>query len=482
MQALLTGSNNTALGHQAGYNMTTASHNTLAGYLAGYTNVTGDFVTAAGYETLYNNLAPANSAMGFRSMKFNTTGLYNTAIGYAALLNNGVGNFNTAIGSEALRTMNGTYSAADCTGLGSIRASDPDTGHCYFRQSNPGAGTAAESVCTAASPGSYPAVISTAAEHSIVNGICSGICWLGADDSLATGEFRWKYADLAGLQFWQGNSSGNVVNELYVKWSSTVQPSAPNTCIVTGSTGFFTLSCSTTSIFALCEREPTYTSSYNTAIGSSALYGTTNGSRNTAIGFETLKSNTTGSDNTAAGYQALLNNTTGSQNIAIGYQAGPSTSGLSNTIALGNGASVTASNKIRVGNTSVTAISGQVAFTATSDMRLKTDIMPSDLGLDFIMKLKPVSYRLKQGNGRLDYGFLAQDIEAALDGRITNMITRREDEMRTYQFRAADLIAPLVKALQEQDATITRLQTKIDAIKAARLAKACTKHNAEGRE
>ena len=251
---------------------------------------------------------------------------------------------------------------------------------------------------------------------------------------------------------------------------------------MSATSGNWSVSGCTSTLLSVCEREPAYKSSYNTAAGYQALTNATDGNNNTAIGYQALLANTTGSDNTAVGHQALSANTTGSQNVAVGYQAGPTVNNLSNTIALGNGASVTASNTVRVGNSSITAITGQVAFSAPSDMRLKKDIEPADLGLDFIMGLKPVSYRLKQGNGRLDYGFLAQDIEASLDGRITNMITRRNDEMRTYQLRASDLIAPLVKALQEQDATIIRLQAKIDAIKSARMAKACTKENAEGRE
>ncbi len=482
MTNLVAGSNNTVIGHDAGYNMTTASHNTLAGYQAGYTNQAGDFVTAAGYQALYVNLAPANTALGYRTLYSNTNGLYNTAIGYAGLTNNSVGNFNTAVGSDALRNLNGTYSAATCTGLGAAAtATDPATGHCYYTMNSSVTWSDAQAACAA--NGDYLAVVSSRAEQVIVNTVGDGYAaWLGANDANVPGEWRWRGGDLNGIQMWQGDVSGSPTNDLYQNWQPG-GPAATTGCVrKTVTAGFWVSSTCASLRQYICEREPTYTSSYNTAIGGQSLYAATSGGQNTALGFQALNGNTTGSDNTAAGYQALSTNTTGSNNTAIGYMAGPTANNLSNTIALGNGAQVTGSNKIRVGDTSVTTISGQVAFTATSDMRVKKDIHPSDLGLDFIMGLKPVSYRLKQGNGRLDYGFLAQDIEASLDGRMTNMITRREDEMKTYQLRSADLIAPLVKALQEQDATIERLQAKIDAIKTARLTKACTKQNAEGRE
>ncbi len=483
MQALLTGSKNTVVGHEAGYNMTNASHNTLAGFRAGYFNVTGNYVTAAGYEALLQNLAPANTALGYQALLGNSRGLYNTAIGYVSMQANTVGNFNTAVGSETLLALNGTYPAASCSGLGAAATvTDTATGHCYYRLSSTQTRASAQAACQA--NGDYLAVVSSSTENSLILSIGSGQSWLGAKDDAVEGEWRWQNGDLDNIQLWQGAAAGSNSNDLYTNWNLNEPSNAGGVqhCLVmsTSLQAWDDSSCTST-YSGICEREPTYTSSYNTAIGYQAIKNTADGNYNTAIGYQALMRNVTGSDNTAAGYQALYYNQTGSNNTAIGYGAGPLVQNLTNTTAIGNGAEVTLSNTIRVGNTSVTTISGQVAFTATSDMRVKKDIAPSDLGLDFIMGLKPVSYRLKQGNGRLDYGFLAQDIEASLDGRITNMITRREDEMKTYQLRSADLIAPLVKALQEQDAIIKRLEDKIAAIKAKRVA-ACTKHDAEGRE
>ncbi len=477
MTQATTGAYNTAIGHHAGLYMTTASHNTLAGSQAGAFNQTGDFVTAAGFQASLQNLAPANTALGYQALLGNSSGLYNTAIGYVALQANTVGNFNTAVGSEALVALNGTYSAATCTGLGAAAtATDTATGHCYYKIATAVTWASARSACQA--NGDYLAVITSAAEQAIVQSANGGSnSWIGASDSPA-GEWRWQTGEMSGLQFWQGDNTGVATNGMYTNWDGS-QPSTLSKCVRVSSTnGRWSWNNCGASLGYMCEREPSYASSYNTAIGTGALRNSADGNRNTAVGYQALMRNVTGSDNTAAGYQALYFNQTGSQNTAIGYGAGPLIGNANNTVALGNGAEITASNTIRVGNTSITAITGQVAFSAPSDARLKKDIAPSDLGLDFIMGLKPVSYRLKQGNGRLDYGFLAQDIEEKLDGRITNMITRRNDEMKTYQLRASDLIAPLVKALQEQDAIIQRLQSKIDAIKAAR---ACTTQNAEGR-
>ena len=59
----------------------------------------------------------------------------------------------------------------------------------------------------------------------------------------------------------------------------------------------------------------------NTAMGTNALIGLTDGSANTASGYEVLRANTTGYHNSAFGAFALYNNTSGFNNIAFGLQA-----------------------------------------------------------------------------------------------------------------------------------------------------------------
>ena len=109
-----------------------------------------------------------------------------------------------------------------------------------------------------------------------------------------------------------------------------------------------------------------------------SLPGVTISSSNTAIGGGALFSNATGNFNTASGGSALSGNTTGSLNTAIGFGADVSTDGLINATAIGSGALVNASNKIRLGNSSVTVIEGQVGFTASSDATKKENFQPVD--------------------------------------------------------------------------------------------------------
>jgi hypothetical protein len=125
----------------------------------------------------------------------------------------------------------------------------------------------------------------------------------------------------------------------------------------------------------------------NTAVGALALHNNTNGFFNTAIGDNTLYNNTTGGSNTAVGAGALstvakdgnYNTAIGAQadtlggesNTAIGAGAAGSVEGLVNATAIGAGAVVNASNKIRLGDTHVSVIEGQVPYTFTSDKNQK---------------------------------------------------------------------------------------------------------------
>ena len=154
----------------------------------------------------------------------------------------------------------------------------------------------------------------------------------------------------------------------------------------------------------------------------------------------------------------MKTNQTGNSNTAIGYDTSIS-NGITNSTVIGHNVGVTVSNKIRIGNPdndadpnnggSTSVIEGQVNYSVPSDLRLKENINDTDLGLEFIKKLRPVSYTMKQGNG-IDYGFIAQEVESAI-GKNTNIVLTDNTEFGGKTMRYEGLIAPLVKAVQEQD-------------------------------
>ena len=114
----------------------------------------------------------------------------------------------------------------------------------------------------------------------------------------------------------------------------------------------------------------------------------------------------------------------------------------------------------------VFATSGTVT---ASDQNIKNTIATSDLGLDFINRLNPVSYKFN-GKTRTHYGLIAQEIETVL-GAISKPATgfggfckdeKDEDgvdlETPLYGLRYIEFIAPIIKALQELSAKVTALE------------------------
>jgi hypothetical protein len=105
-----------------------------------------------------------------------------------------------------------------------------------------------------------------------------------------------------------------------------------------------------------------------------------------------------------------------------------------------------------------------------SDQTLKTEIEDCDLGLDFINTLQPKSYKNLQSVGvaleeghddynRKHYGLIAQDLK---DGSLSDSVYGTKDG--EYSLAYNDLIAPLVKALQEADDKIEALTARITTL------------------
>lgn len=180
-------------------------------------------------------------------------------------------------------------------------------------------------------------------------------------------------------------------------------------------------------------------------------------------------------------------NITGGGNTVIGSLANVGGNNLHNATAIGYDAIVSASDKVRIGNTNVTVIEGQVPFSSPSDGRFKNNIREEVKGLDFIMKLRPVVYNfisskydaymnggiVKTGN---DYaaiekirqsGFIAQEVEAAAKsvGYDFNGVKVPASEKDTYSVSYSQFVVPLVKAVQEQQKEIEELRSQLAELK-----------------
>lgn len=268
---------------------------------------------------------------------------------------------------------------------------------------------------------------------------------------------------------------------------------------------------SSTAIGAAALRNAT-TGAFNTAVGYNALTNLTNGSLNSAFGSSAGTSITTGNFNNLFGYQAGGDITTGhnnnvfgsyagdgitigAQNTLFGGSAGGSITTGNNNIAIGylSGSSsspfriTTESNRIVMGDNNITNAYIKVAWTVTSDSRDKTDIQPSNYGLNYISRLKPVTFKWderskyivqndagetvslpKDGSLKsptISLGFLAQDIAATeQELGLPNNIVADTEQPDNLKIKETALIPILVKAIQEQQVQIETLTERITTL------------------
>lgn len=98
----------------------------------------------------------------------------------------------------------------------------------------------------------------------------------------------------------------------------------------------------------------------------------------------------------------------------------------------------------------------------TSDQRDKTDISESSLGLEFINKLKPVSYKFISGK-RTHFGLIAQEVKQNIpDGTDFGgwVLGDINDKNSPQGLRYDEFIAPMIKAIQELTTTVKSLSTQ----------------------
>jgi hypothetical protein len=439
LDAISTGDNNVAVGYDALTANSYGSNNTAFGTSALASTTTADNNTASGASALYSNQrGDNNTASGASALYSNTYGSYNTASGSNALYYNTEGDYNTATGYKALYDNTTGY---DNTASGANALSKNTTG----------IGNTAL--------GNWALLFNTTGSYNTASGN-----W--ALNSNTTGSY-------------------NTASGYYALYFNT-------------------------------------TADNNTASGTNALYYNTTGGNNTATGYKALHSNTTASFNTAVGYEALhdanrtadvnayntaigyragntgtMDITTGSKNVLIGSSTRASTFVATNQIVIGHGAFGRGDNEAVIGNTDITSLyaasDGAAVLYAngtiqSSDRRVKKSINTLSYGLNFIMKLRPVSYyklhprnypqelkdkfypdgKIRQVGAedydKLQVGFIAQEVKAVNDEMHAenNIVSIDEDGFHRMDYEK--IVVPLVKAVQEQQEQIEVLQAQIKSL------------------
>ena len=131
---------------------------------------------------------------------------------------------------------------------------------------------------------------------------------------------------------------------------------------------------------------------------------------------------------------------------------------------MGCSAIVNASNKVVIGNASVTTIGGYATWTNYSDRRLKENIVYSDdIGLDLIMKLRTASFNyIGDKNKRRRDGLIAQDVDEALNelGLDFSGLVIDGDEQKTMNLSYGEFTVPLINSVQELNDRVMELETE----------------------
>lgn len=531
LNPLTAGTNNTAIGISALRNNSTGLINTAIGFRSLYTNTTGNYNVGIGNDALQNNtIGNDNLSIGSGSLINNTTGSGNSAygndalyantvannnigIGRRTLFTNTTGNNNLAIGFEALRNHNGgTNNSAigNNTSIGNTLTNATVIG------SNASATTSNSLVLGSintvnGATASVNVGIGTTAPTNALH-VVGTIRMVDGNEALG----KVLTSDANGVASWQAATAGN-------NWSLTGNAVNAATNFL-GSTndadvvfkrnnvraGFLG---ATNASFGLGSLSTT--GSYNSALGYYSLANVTIGTQNTATGEESLRLLTSGNQNTANGAHALYAITTGIQNAAFGYNSLNNLStgsyntavgtfafgtnvNFSNSTALGFNTVITASDQARIGNNAVTSIGGQVGWTTVSDARFKNENVQKVPGIDFIKKLRPVTYFVnynamnsftganKQNasnehssisNGANEYqpnyqktlesGFMAQEVEQAAKelGYDFNGVDAPKNENDYYGLRYAQFVVPLVKAVQELDEKLEQKELENKTLK-----------------
>lgn len=345
-------------------------------------------------------------------------GRYNSAFGHQALFSNTTGSYNSAFGRSALyQNTTGDFNTA--SGYQSLYSN-------------------------------------TTGSRNTASGYRSLYNTTTGDSNTASG-FQALYFNTTGV-----HNIGSGYQALYSNTTGYNNTASGNYALNSNTTGYNNTASGYRALYS------NTTASFSTASGHQALSSNTTGNSNTASGLQALYFNTTGDKNTAIGHNALWLNTTGDKNTAIGYTAGV-TSGsgnLSNSTAIGHNARVSTSNTVRIGDTNVNVIGGQVGFSITSDRRLKEDIQSTNLGLEFINDLNPVQYhRINNENDDIELGIVAQELQEALEKHnVTASGMVRQVGHSSMSVRYNDLFAPLIKSVQELSEENTAYVNKIAAL------------------
>jgi len=312
-----------------------------------------------------------------------------------------------------------------------------------------------------------------------------------------------------GFQALQDNTSGNSNTALGDR-ALTSNTTASNNTAVGYQAGYSNTTGTYNAFLSRLAGYANTTGSYNTMGGSGAGINNTTGGANTVFGADALFSNTTASNNTAIGYQAGYSTTTSSGSVYVGYLSGQNTTSLQNTfVGSGSGYLVTSGQKNTIigtysgnqggldirtssnyivlsdgdgnprafmdtatfysvgiyntttgGGANVNVASNGALLRSTSSLKYKHDVVDATHGLAEVMTLRPVTYKGNNDGDTVFGGLIAEEVH---DAGLTEFV-QYNDDGEPDALAYGNMVSLCIKAIQDQQATITALEARITAL------------------
>lgn len=396
----------------------------------------------------------SNVAVGGFAMTSNFRGWKNTAVGHLALADNTGGYYNVAIGDSALEHNIGDNgqvgtdaadSGARNTALGSyaLRYNKSGRGNVGVGRN---AGHANES-------GNYNTAVGTNAY--------SGSVFAGNNDTPKSADYNSAFGYNALFYTQTGNDNVGIGHH----------------------TGYRNQSGHSNVYVGANAGRDGFTSNRCVGIGFEAMTDKNNGSDNVAIGARSMGNFQTVNSSTAIGDNSLLFDMEGNPLLVGEYMVG-----------IGKQSRVSGSYQIQLGTSEQTTYA-YGAIQNRSDARDKADIRDTELGLDFINKIRPVdfkwnyrddyveTYEVKEEvdgelvtvsksrtlpndgskkRSRMHHGVIAQEVRDVMEeaqvefGGFQDHSINGGNDMLTIGYE--EFIAPLIKAVQELTARVETLE------------------------
>ena len=302
-----------------------------------------------------------NVANGYQALKINSTGNYNTASGTQTLQNNSTGSYNTASGFAALQSnTTGSYNTASgCQALlsNTTGANNTASGGYALTTNTTGANNTASGYQALTS--NYTGVNNTSSGmNSMYNNITGS-------NNLACGMMSMYNNTTSSNNTANGYQSAFSLNNQTITAGSFVV-GASYKILTAGTTDYTLIGAANSSVGTVF---------IATGIGSGTGTATLN-HQTSALGYNSSYSNLSGHNVTALGVNSLYANTT-----------------FYNVTGVGANSAATGNNQVILGDGNADTYVKGGTVQSISDMRDKTDIRDTTLGLAFIESLRPVDYR-----------------------------------------------------------------------------------------